>query len=87
MPDWTIKETKGVSTSGTSHHLIQGVWPIPSLRHLLAVTCSQPIPVVLKVGPDLCSILLVPFWAEGGIWYNPTLKTALSSHLSRNRQH
>lgn len=45
--------------------LSKGTWSIPSLRHK-----GDPQPTIsvmmLKVGPDLCVILFVPFWGDGG---------------------
>ena len=54
----------------------KGTWPI--LLVATRITCSQLLPAMPKGGPDLCAILLVPFWDEGGTHYNLGLKAELS---------
>ena len=63
--DWTVRET------GVSLHL--GDQPSSHPRGLgqpqllgTKVTQQPTISVMLKVGPDLCAILLAPFCDEGG---------------------
>lgn len=75
----TVRETRSVSTSGSSPPLTQGDLTHPSSQ---ARGCPAASDYRFEVGPDLCAILLASLQDEEEAHYSPTSKAELLSHLS-----